>query len=102
RFCDRRAHGMLGNRAIGVCRRAGNTALTLQAPAQFVIGLSHMLAQNVSAGVWHAIRTHIPNAKTARAVARTMAPRTRKNVVIQPQTIPPTAVRPVKFWELCY
>src|ERR1039458_2991941 len=50
RFCDRGAHGMLSGRAVGVGRRAGNAAFPLQALAQLIVGLSHMLAQNVSAG----------------------------------------------------
>ena len=48
RFCDGGAHGVFSGRAVGVSRRAGNAAFPLQALAQFVIGLSHMLAQNVS------------------------------------------------------
>src|ERR1019366_2187860 len=50
RFCDRRAHGMLGGRAVGVGRRAGNVGFPFQALAQLLIGLSNMLAQNVPAG----------------------------------------------------
>ena len=50
RCCDGRAHGMFSGRAVGVSRRAGNAGLPLQALAQFVVGLSHMLAQNVSTG----------------------------------------------------
>ncbi len=50
RFRDRRAHGMFSGRAVGVGRRAGNAAFPLQALAQLLIGLPHVLAQNVSAG----------------------------------------------------
>ena len=50
RCCDRRAHGLLSRRAVGVGRRAGDARFPLQALAQLVVGLSHMLAQNVSTG----------------------------------------------------
>jgi len=41
---------MLSGRTVGVGRRAGDAAFPLQALAQLIVGLSHMLAQNVSAG----------------------------------------------------
>src|SRR5208282_1800175 len=50
RLCDGCAHGVLSRRAVGVGRRTGNARLPLQSLAQLIIGLSHMLAQNVPAG----------------------------------------------------
>src|SRR5882762_8577360 len=50
RLCDCRAHCMLGSRAVRVSRCAGDMALPLQTLAQLLIGLPHMLAQNMAAG----------------------------------------------------
>src|SRR5580692_4751320 len=49
RLCDRRTDDMFGGGAVCIGRSAGDVTFPLEALAQLLLGLSHMLAQNMSA-----------------------------------------------------